>query len=392
MKVTPNHLQAVIEALVVGLVRRGSSKRKVSWSVQRARVSMGVGKIHWTSKMQHRLCSDFPGETKMGLILTQVPEGGNEIKEETGLELKTREYPEERTYGAWRMELRRSGGWGSSNAGRMDKQQTEKRGREQGSRSGGGKEVREGCGSGWGLGWDGDGMHPCLHESGRCWHRARGGAPRLGQLADKHRAEGVVCVRHTFGVSISPTTEMRARRCFELGVAAGTLRQGMGGDVGAVWTRRETGVGMRRQEGQCRGWRYGCRGGAWVEWDRGWDGHMETEMGGSNARERQPWQWTGGRHKAGFAQGGDAAATRDNRMGAETETRGGRSREAEQDGHGHGQGARVEGRAQVSGSVGKGRGGHVQGGRGGSGGAQKGRRRGSGVEMGRRGGRSGQEG
>lgn len=29
MKVTPNHLQAVIEALVVGLVRRGSSKRKV---------------------------------------------------------------------------------------------------------------------------------------------------------------------------------------------------------------------------------------------------------------------------------------------------------------------------------------------------------------------------
>ncbi|KAJ7878315.1 hypothetical protein B0H14DRAFT_3778427 [Mycena olivaceomarginata] len=166
-----------VQAASAGCWRGGADKRDARFTemLDAASIMLGV-----------------PGRDKAGV---NGPERANEMKEETGLELKTRQVGS--SYVGWGdvegisgREDTRQDGQATDSQGRCSRAGEEK---EQGSRSGGGKEVREGCGSGWGMGRDAsmlarvgvDAAQPrlldCARVLGRVEHaRGEGGADGVG--------------------------------------------------------------------------------------------------------------------------------------------------------------------------------------------------------------------
>jgi hypothetical protein len=159
----------------------------------------------------------------------------------------------------------------------------------------GGKGSEGGRRIGTGTGWDAPTLARVGVDAGIARAAARrdsgsrqASAARRG-YCELARIQRNRCVRRTF--SVSPDAE--------LGVAVGVLwwvhvdtavGRAWGEMGGAVWTRRETGMGMRRQEG--RGDAKTGRAEVWVQgrarlqWVGGWDGHVEAELG---VREAAWW-------------------------------------------------------------------------------------------------------
>ncbi|KAJ7818378.1 hypothetical protein B0H13DRAFT_2292500 [Mycena leptocephala] len=121
---------------------------------------------------------------------------------------------------------------------RVDVHGPEKRGREQGSRSREGKEVREGGGSGRGRGWDA----PTLARVGVDAGIARAAACRDSGCRRASAARRGYCelapIRRN---SVSPSPDGSADA--ELGVAAGALGWGIGGDGGSGVDAEGDGLG-----------------------------------------------------------------------------------------------------------------------------------------------------
>ncbi|KAJ7926844.1 hypothetical protein B0H13DRAFT_2265769 [Mycena leptocephala] len=254
--------------------------------------------------------------------------------------------------------------------GRVDVHGPEKRGREQGSRSREGKEVREGGGSGLGRGWDAPTLARVGVDAGIARAAARrdsgcrrASAARRGycELARIRRNR---CVRSAEGGGMGAG---EGRGWNGMGGGTGTWRQSweprtrarssvvveVGGGVCGDTGRRQRGGGWDMRRGastgihRCSrgGGRRRCGGGTGragrdrerhecAKTDRHVErtqrdglGNADVRAGGAGAgrdgtgaqsrrrgrRGKWAWQRTSGRHKAGFVRGGDKAARDDGR-------------------------------------------------------------------------------